>query len=110
MPEWLVTAFAEFHFGDAAKVEADDEPTAALYGAEILQEERACGDEETVDQVFVIPFDNRKAYVTKLAVEPAPLDCCGGNAPSEISSHPHWATCPMRPEGTGQQEREGVAV
>jgi hypothetical protein len=110
MPEWLVTAFSEFCFGDVAKVTAEDEPTAALYGAEILQQENACGDEETVDHVFVVPFDDRKAYVTKLAVEPAPLDCCGGNAPPEISSHPHWATCPMRAEGTGQKEREGVAA
>jgi hypothetical protein len=111
---WLVTAFAEFNFGDAAMVRADTEEEAALLGAEILSDENACGDEEEVEQVFVVPFDNRKAYVTKLAVEPAPLDCCGGNAPEYVSSSPHWATCPMRPEGTGQErtddEREEVVA
>lgn len=112
--EWLVTAFADFCFGDAAMVRADSEEEAALFGAEILADENACGEGEEVEHVFVVPFDTRKAYVTKLAVEPAPLDCCGGNAPREISSHPHWATCAMRPEGTGQErsdaEREEVAA
>lgn len=104
--QWLITAFAEFHFADAAMVYADTEEEAARLGAEILIEENACGESEEVEQVFVVPFDTRKAYLTTVAVEPAPLNCCGGNAPSYVDSSPHWATCPMRPEGTGQERTD----
>lgn len=99
--QWIATAFAEFDFLDAVIVEADDEPTAARLAAGVLIENEAAGEREDVHTVFIAPWDGRHAYVTTVAVERAPMDCCGGNAPAYVDCSPHWGTCSARP-GAGQ--------
>ena len=84
---------------NAAVVEAATEQEAAVIIAEELQELESDG---TVDGVFVAPWDGRAAYRTRTAAQRAELQCCGGEAPNYVDSAPHWATCPQRPEGTGQ--------
>jgi hypothetical protein len=106
---WIATAFEMTGVHDAVIVEAETEEAAAEEGMEALQaQEYDKGGNETLDRVFVAPFDppGRIAYVRRIAVELAELQCCGGPAPSWVGCGGHFATCDQRPPETGQPREE----
>jgi len=101
---WIASAFESGGVTDAVIVYAEDEAEAARLAALDLQDEwDSKGGDERVRNVFVVPFDDRVAYTTATAVARSEMQCCGGPAPDYVECDGHYATCPQRPEGTGQE-------
>jgi len=92
MKRWIVTQFDEPSGGNTECVIVGA-PTAE--DAAELAAPRLEGDDERIENVFVAAWGERVAMTIVHGAERSPLQCCGGPAPDYVSTHPHFATCPV---------------